>query len=60
MKVETKEVENEQERINDEPKKGEDAGNDVENKREKGGRNRGRGRTDQVISILYLQYEVLS
>lgn len=48
VKIETKEIDNETERLNEETKKDE-AVSEVENKREKTGRNRaGRGRSDQV------------
>jgi hypothetical protein len=48
VKAETKEIDNETERLNEETKKVE-AISEVENKREKTGRNRaGRGRPDQV------------
>jgi len=48
VKIETQEIDNETERLNEETKKDE-AVSEVENKREKTGRNRaGRGRSDQV------------
>jgi hypothetical protein len=48
VKIETKEIDNETERLHEETKKDE-AVSEVENKREKTGRNRaGRGRSDQV------------
>lgn len=48
VKIETKVTDNETERLNEETKKDE-AVSEVENKREKIGRNRaGRGRSDQV------------
>jgi len=48
VKIETKEIDNETERLHEERKKDE-AVSEAENKREKIGRNRaGRGRSDQV------------
>lgn len=48
MKVETKEIDNETDRLKEETKKDE-TGSEAENKRAKAGRNRtGRGRSDQV------------
>jgi hypothetical protein len=55
IKTETKEIDNEAERQTEETKKGDEAGNEVENKREKTGRNRaGRGRSDQVRVLFVL------
>jgi hypothetical protein len=55
IKTEAKEIDNEAERLNEETKKGDEAGIEVENKREKTGRSRtGRGRSDQVCMLFYV------
>lgn len=55
IKTEAKEIDNEAERLNEETKKGDETGIEVENKREKSGRSRaGRGRSDQVCVLFYI------